>query len=157
MGRIGWLLIGACAGGDGPEPGDSGRERVELVDDGRACLYGGAPGPEPDTAFTDGGAVTAEVVLEDCASGCAADVSASCELRLVQTEVVVTAAGSYTLPAGPRSCDDVCVPVVARCTGVALTSGSWSLDYAGGHSESFPVPGASPVPCAEPLGGRRAP
>ncbi len=145
------LLVVGCAGASGVPTGETGRSTVALADDGRACLFGGAPSDEPDTSFADGGAVTARVVLEGCASGCAEDVQASCEVRLVQTEVAITATGSYTLPLGSPACDDVCVAVVAECAGEPLSAGTWTLHYGGGHSDPLTVPGTGPVPCVEPL------
>lgn len=146
------VALAACGGADGGGPtGETGRETVELVDRGRACVFGGDPSDAPDTTFAEGAPISARVVLEACASGCADDVVASCEVRVVQTEVVVTAVGSYTLPLGSPSCDDVCVEVVAQCAGDGLAAGSWTLDYAGGHSDAFEVPGTAAVPCAEPL------
>jgi hypothetical protein len=163
MRRIGWTLLAGCAGdaGSGSAPtGETGRQAVELVqlaDEGRACLWGGdvpagvtgTTGGE--TTFTDGGPVTAHVVLDDCASGCADDLQASCEVRIVQTEVVVTATGSYTLPSGDRDCPSMCVVVAAECASDPLSAGTWTLDYAGGHSDGFEVPGTGPAPCAVPL------
>jgi len=150
------LLPVACsADADPTGTGDTGLERVDLVDVGLACAYGdglpSVPGGGETTVFAADGGFDVQVVLEDCASGCAADVQASCDVRLVTGEVVVTAEGTYTVPSGSPDCPAMCVEVVATCAGEALEAGPWTLDYRGGHSDTFDVPGTVPVPCAAPL------
>lgn len=150
------VLLVACSG-DGSDPtgtGDTGIEQVDLVDVGTACAYGdglpNVPGGGETTTFAADGRFDVQVVLDDCASGCAGDVQASCDVRLVTGEVVVTAEGSYTIPSGSPDCPAMCVEVVATCAGEPLEEGPWTLDYRGGHSDTFDVPGTVPVPCAEP-------
>jgi hypothetical protein len=145
-----WLL--ACSGGEPTtSTGDTGRSTVELAQVGTACLFGEDPPADP-TTFAVGAPVTAVVVLEDCASGCAADVQASCTVRQVDSEVVIDAVGSYTVPNGDPTCPAVCVEVAATCAGDPLADGySWTLDYGGGHSEqSVSVPSTIAPPCATP-------
>lgn len=160
MARWGMLAVAGCAGGGTTTPptdgtADTGLTLVELVNVGEACLFGDGLPTEittgttsaADTTFTLDAPVSARVVFDDCASGCVTDVVASCTARIVSTELVVDATASYTLPAA-QTCPSVCVPVIATCEGPVLTAAYWTLDYGGGHSDGFSVPGTAPVPCA---------
>lgn len=128
---------------------------VSLSDVGTACAYGdGAPqtpGALIDTTFLEGEPYEVVVVLDDCVSGCASEIDASCAVRLVGGEIVVSAVGSYSVPSEPTTCLDVCLLVVATCPADPLAAGYWTLDYGGGHSDGFAVPGTVLAPCATSL------
>jgi hypothetical protein len=161
--RIAVVALGLGAGctGDGGKAADSGSTTadtgsalVELLDVGTACAYGdGLPQSTGtvDTTFAGGETFDVQVVLDDCASGCASEVQASCDVRFVNTEIVISATASYSVPQGDVDCPSMCVPVVATCAGDVLDAGYWVLDYGGGHSEGFTVPGTVPAPCAASL------
>ncbi|MCB9683908.1 MAG: hypothetical protein H6738_01860 [Alphaproteobacteria bacterium] len=121
--------------------------------DGMACLFGegGSAGPyggyDGDTTFVDGGTTEILVVLEDCASGCASDMTATCSATLVGSEVQVTASGSYQVPGGNPTCPSMCTVVAATCPGPTLATGSWSVVYADPPA-TFAVPSTGTVPCS---------
>jgi len=151
-----WVLAGCGGSGSDTSTADSGADEVQTIvlrSAGTACLFGGAvPGSsESDTSFTADAPISARAVLEDCASGCAEAITASCEIRLVGDEVVVDADASYEIPTGDASCVSMCVEIAATCEGDGLAAGDWTLDYDGGHSDTFAVPGTVAPPCATSL------
>lgn len=154
------ILAGGCSGdkGTASHSAETGSQLVELYDVGMACLYGGespATGTSSgaSTTFDLGVPTSARVLLDPCASGCATEIVAHCSVRVVNTEIVISATASYLVPGGDVSCDDVCLPVEATCPADPIDTGYWVLDYGGGHSDGFSVPGESPVPCAVSLRG----
>lgn len=127
---------------------------IELGEgEGWACLFGegGSNGPYGgyggETTFTDGGTTEVLVILEDCASGCASDLQATCSAAVVGSEIQVTASGSYTMPGGNPTCPSMCVVVAATCAGPTLATGSWSLVYVDPPAP-LDVPSTVTVPCA---------
>ncbi|MEZ4240756.1 MAG: hypothetical protein R3F59_32300 [Myxococcota bacterium] len=155
------VVVGLGAAGCGPaDTVDSGTpedQLLELRNAGSACLYGdGVPDgatttlPASQSAFASDAPVDARVILDPCASGCAHDIDASCTVRVVNTEVVIDATASWLEPTR-GGCPAVCVPIAATCSGAPLADGVWVLDYGGGHSLEFTVPGTGPAPCAEAL------
>ena len=150
--RVVLLALAAGCGGD-PDTDSGPREaEIQLTNVGTACLYGDELPSSPtdgaiETTFSSAAPVAAHVVLDPCASGCASKVTARCDIRIVTGEVVITAEGSYREPTG-GGCPDVCVEVVATCQADPLEAGLWVLDYDGGHSDGFAVPGAGIAPCA---------
>jgi hypothetical protein len=113
-------------------------------DEGTLCVVGTAlldseDGEGPRTTTYEAGApVTINVVLEECANGCAEDVEASCSIEMDGNTLRVSASGSYREP-GSGSCIDVCVVVDAQCESEPLPAGSYTVEYAG-ESVGFDVP-----------------
>jgi hypothetical protein len=114
-----------------------------------ACPQKDAPttdsgqGGEPWRLFVDGGGYAClmddgnddtstgliGVVLDDCLSGCAYDLTADCEAIIVDGRIEVSASGEYTLPGGTPPCDDVCVELVAECAVSGLGESVTQLSY----------------------------
>ncbi|MCB9673329.1 MAG: hypothetical protein H6734_27955 [Alphaproteobacteria bacterium] len=128
----------------------TGEELVELTtSDGQACLYGegGADWMASDTTFVADGPTEVLVTFEECASGCASEVTASCEATLEGDQVVVTGSASYVVPGGNPTCVAMCVVVQATCDGPTLPAGSYPLVW-GSSGDVAVVPSAGEVPCA---------
>ena len=100
-------------------------------------------GGEPWRVFVDGGGYACllddgnddtstglvEVVLEDCLSGCAYDLTADCEAIIVDGRIEVSARGEYTLPGGDVDCPAVCVELTAECEVSGLDESVTQLSY----------------------------
>lgn len=145
MPRWSWVALIAMGCDGGTED-----ETVTLTTgDGQACLYGegGADWMASTTSFVADGATEVLVTFEECASGCASEVTASCEATVQGTEVVVTGSASYVVPGGSPTCPAMCVVVQATCDGPALSAGTWELVW-GASGDAIVVPSEGDVPCA---------
>ncbi len=121
---------------------DAQTELVELADIGVACVWQEAPESNLSDgllSFVADAPAEVQVILENCASGCATDVEATCDVTESAGVLEVTAGGSYSLPTGDVGCDDICVPVTAICPTSSLSAGSYALSYAG-ESAALTVP-----------------
>ena len=116
-------LVACKSADDTADTGDtSGMEFITLENEGFACLS--------DDGTDDISTGLISVVLDDCPSGCAIDMSASCEASVVGDSVEVTAVGEYSVPTGAETCDDVCLPLMASCPVSGISEGTTSLSYA---------------------------
>ena len=114
------VVIAACSG----EGSDN-----TLEDVGGLCVLG--EGDAANTSYVADASVDVHVVLEDCASGCASDVMASCSIELDGTSLIVSASGSYHRDPIGAICPAVCVAVEATCTSEPLAAGTYTVEYAG--------------------------
>ena len=100
------------------------------------------------STFVADGATEVLVTFEECASGCASGISASCEATLDGDRIVVTGSASYTVPGGDPTCPAMCGIVQATCAGPALAAGTWELVW-GEPGDAVTVPSADvAVPCS---------
>ncbi len=119
-------LLMACPQKDKqPDTGDSAQpQQVEVDGGGYACLL--------DDGTDDLSTGLVLVVLDDCLSGCASDVSAGCEAIVENGSVEVSAWGSYTVPTGPEvNCPAVCIELSAECEVTGLDDSVTELSYSG--------------------------
>jgi hypothetical protein len=146
---LAWLWL-SCRAETGTHTGtDSGVQTAEVAlnNVGTACVFGDEVLDVALTPFTADAPITAQVTLDECASTCATDVVATCGVGLFGGEVVVTASATYSQPVGV-TCPADCREVVATCEGPGMYEGYWTVDYGGGHSDGFTVPGSVAPPCA---------
>src|SRR5262245_6665519 len=111
-------LVTGCINDDG--------ERT-LEDVGGLCITGA--GATENTSYVADASVTVHVVLEDCASGCASDITASCSVELDGSTLSVSASGSYQVPSGGALCPAVCEEIDATCTSEPLAAGTYTVEY----------------------------
>jgi hypothetical protein len=117
---------------------------VALDDEGTLCVVGTALiDPEEEdvptvTTYEADAPVTMNVVLEECAGGCAEDIEASCSVEREGNTLQVSATASYREPVA-GNCIDVCVVIDTQCESEPLPAGTWTVEYAGG-STTFDVP-----------------
>tara|TARA_B110000037_G_C16862017_1_gene400437 strand:+ start:120 stop:584 length:465 start_codon:yes stop_codon:yes gene_type:complete len=117
-------LVACKSADDTADTGDtSGMEIITLENEGFACLS--------DDGTDDISTGLISVVLDDCLTGCATDMSASCEASVVGDSVEVTAVGEYSVPTGADTCDDVCLSLMANCSVSGISEDTTSLSYAG--------------------------
>jgi hypothetical protein len=115
----------ACGGGtiDSADTNDTGgREFITIENEGYACLQ--------DDGTDDLSTGTVSVMLADCLTGCAADLSASCEAVVVGDSIQVTAVGEYSAPLGTANCVAVCVELTAQCPVSGISGDVTSMSYA---------------------------
>ena len=94
-----------------------------IENEGYACLN--------DDGTDDLSTGTVSVVLDECLSGCANDLWASCEAVVVGDSLEVTAAGEYSLPTGDvLNCPAVCVMMSTECSVSGLSGDVTGLTYA---------------------------
>jgi hypothetical protein len=119
--RMAGLLLCLMAGCNTAD--DTGQlETLTLENTGYACLM--------DDGNDDTSTAAIQVTLDDCLSGCADSLSASCEASVADGSVVVTASGEYTVPTGDEVvCLSVCVELVANCDVSGITEDTTSFRY----------------------------
>lgn len=110
---------------------------------GSVCVMGEQEGDSPETSYVENAPVDITVVLDDCLSGCAEDIEASCSIELDGTNLRVSASGTYSVQPGGAVCPAVCVAMTATCTSEPLAAGTYSVEYAG-ESTTFEVPSMGP-------------
>jgi hypothetical protein len=113
-----------------------------LEDVGGLCVLG--DGDSANTSYVEDMSVDVHVVLDDCASGCASDIMASCSIELDGTTLSVHASGSYQVAGGNVACPLVCLPVEATCTSAPLAAGTYTVEYAG-ETTTITVPSMGPA------------
>jgi hypothetical protein len=117
-------LLMACPQKDKqPDTGDSAQPlEVEVDGGGYACLA--------DDGTDDLSTGLVQVMLDECLSGCASDVSAGCEAIVENGRIEVSAWGSYTVPTGPNvACLAVCIELGAECEVTGLDESVTELSY----------------------------
>jgi hypothetical protein len=117
-----------------------GCEKQAIVQDnaGVACID-----VDPD------GAVPAEVtvVFDECASACATILTASCNVTVEGSRVIVSSKYAFEPPPENRDCAAVCEIHQAVCPVDELPDGNYTLEF-GAATEDFIWPAEDPV-CIE--------
>jgi hypothetical protein len=104
------------------DSGDSAGPQNIIVDGGGySCLM--------DDGNDDTSTGLIGVVLDDCLSGCAYDLTADCEASVVDGRIEVSAWGEYSLPGGNPPCMSVCIELVAECEVSGLDESVTQLNY----------------------------
>jgi hypothetical protein len=113
---------------DGSDTDDTGEAITHtLTNSGYACLL------DDGNDDTSTGAI--QVVLAPCLSGCASNLSATCEAQIMDQSIEVTAEGEYSLPADDVECTAACVELVADCDISGIGEDTWTMNYAGEEVE----------------------
>ena len=109
----------ACPAKDSGDDGSSDtggwseRELVSVDGGGVACLQ--------DDGDDDTSSALVKVILSDCLSGCASDVSTGCEAIVVDGRIEVEAWGEYSMPVDDMAvCPAICIEMSAQCEVVGL-------------------------------------
>ena len=120
------MILGLVACKSGDDTGDTSDTGVRgffsIENEGYACLS--------DDGTDDLSTGTVSVMLADCLTGCAGDLSASCEAVVVGDSIEVTASGEYSAPLGNATCEAVCVELTAECPVSGISGDVTSMSYA---------------------------
>jgi hypothetical protein len=139
-------LLLACPQKDGQtddtgDTGDAPEDQTVVVDGGGyACLL--------DDGTDDLSTGLVHVVLADCLSGCAFDLSSGCEATVVGDTIEVVAWGEFSTPGGNPDCLAVCVELTADCDVSGISEETTQLTY-DEQSVSVDYP-AQDSTCTEP-------
>lgn len=104
------------------DTGENAEPKQVIVDGGGyACLE--------DDGNDDTSTGLIRVVLDDCLSGCAYDLTAGCEVSVEDGRIEVSAWGEYMVPGGEADCPAVCVELMAECEVSGLDESVTQLSY----------------------------
>ncbi len=133
------IAVTACAGPD-----------VELVDDGRLCVYAVAPETPgshgPTQAFDSNQPVFVTVTTEECISACIQNEVASCSVSRSGTTLTVRSELSYDDPPDGEACIAVCGSLTALCNSQRLPAGAYTIVHGNARHE-LAVPSTGVEPC----------
>ena len=120
------LVLGIVACNSSDDTGDTSdtgeRGLFSIEDEGYACLN--------DDGTDDLSTGVVSVMLADCLTGCAGDLSASCEAVVVGDSIEVTASGEYSAPLGNAVCPAVCIELTAECPVSGISGDVTTMNYA---------------------------